>query len=229
MRLSVIAPTYNEAENICPLIEALRTALQGIDYEIVISDDDSPDLTWAIAGEIAQADARIRVLRRNKNRGLGAAVIDAFSCARGEVLACIDGDLQHDPGILPKMLAELEGGADLVVGSRYTAGGGVSSWNWIRRLESQVATKMAQALLGVALCDPMSGYFMLRREDFLRVRGQLNAEGFKILLEIVSRLKPQHVREVPYVFRDRIAGQSKLSGDIVVDYLRQLWRLRRQL
>jgi dolichol-phosphate mannosyltransferase len=228
MKLSVIAPTYNEAENIRPLLAALQNVLRGIDYEIVIADDDSPDLTWALAEEIGKGDSRIRVLRRTRDRGLGASVIDAFACAKGEALACIDADLQHDPGILPTMLAELERGADLVVGSRYVAGGGTESWKWIRRLGSRIATRMAQSLVGIRLSDPMSGYFMLRREDFLRVRDQLNGEGFKILLEIVTHLKPSRMREIPYVFRARAHGRSKLSRVIVVRYLQQLWRLRRQ-
>src|SRR2546425_1887440 len=162
MKLSIISPTYNEAANVHHLIEAVEGSVRYLDYEIVISHDDSPAHTWALAEEIAKANPRIRVLRRTENRGLGASVIDGFGCATGEALACIDADLQHDPNILPRMLVELERGADLVVGSRYVPGGGTGDWSCIRRIESWIATKMAHWLLGIKLCDPMSGYFMLR-------------------------------------------------------------------
>src|SRR5258708_32947099 len=113
MKLSIISPTYNESENVSPLIAALEQALGGIDYEIVISDDDSPDLTWARVEQIGRRNGRVRALRRTSNRGVGPSVVDGFSLARGEAVACIDADLQHDPSILPKMLEELERGADL--------------------------------------------------------------------------------------------------------------------
>ncbi len=225
LEVTVVAPTFNESENIEPLVRALQSALQGIDYEILISDDDSPDLTWARAEEIGRRDPRVRVLRRRTKRGLGNAVIDGFSQAHGSLVACIDADLQHDPAILPHMVAALRNGADVVVGSRYVAGGGTAKWSWVRRLQSRLATKLAHGLLGVKLRDPMSGYFMMRRDDFLRVSKQLDGNGFKILLEIVARLKPHNVRELPYTFGPRTAGKSKVSAGIAAAYLRQLWRL----
>lgn len=225
MKLSVISPTFNEAKNIPALIETLTRALNGLDYEIIISDDDSPDLTWAVVEEIASRNPRVRLLRRTTNRGLGASVIDAFSCATGEAVACIDADLQHDPALLPEMLKELVSGADLVIGSRYVAGGSTGKWSQIRYLESWVATKLAQCILGVRICDPMSGYFMMRRADFMRVRESLDGRGFKILLEIAARLKPSKVSEVPYIFGTRVAGNSKLSGMVIYAYLVQLWKL----
>src|SRR3984893_5577731 len=115
MKLTVISPTLNEAENIPHLVEQLEHALGDIDYEILIVDDDSPDKTWSIAQKISLTNPRVRVLRRTQNQGLGMAVIDGFSSAGGDVLACIDADLQHDPSILPRMLEELLGGADVVV------------------------------------------------------------------------------------------------------------------
>ncbi len=225
MKLSIISPTYNESENVSPLIAALERALQGIDYEIVISDDNSPDLTWARVEQVARRNGRVRALRRTSNRGLGPSVVDGFSLARGESVACIDADLQHDPSILPKMLEELERGADLVVGTRYMPGGGTTNWNAMRRFVSWTATRATKLLLGVRLQDPMSGYFMLQREDFLRVRNDLNARGFKILLEIAARMKPRAVAEVPYTFRPRMFGQSKLSTKIVFAFVQQLWSL----
>jgi dolichol-phosphate mannosyltransferase len=227
VKLSVISPTYNEAGNIVQLIQQLEKALDGLDYEIIISDDNSPDLTWALVEEVGRCNARVRLLRRVEKRGLGPSIVDGFSCARGEVVACIDADLQHDPAILPAMLKNLIGGSDLVIGSRYTAGGSTGKWGWLRRLESVIATKMAQWTLNLKMCDPMSGYFMMWRSDFTRVREKLNVQGFKILLEIAAHLKPRSVCEVAYTFRTRTAGHSKLSGKVVYAYLVQLLRLSR--
>jgi dolichol-phosphate mannosyltransferase len=225
MKLSVISPTYNEAENVRPFVEAVCQALQGCDFEIWIVDDDSPDLTWQIAQEISIQFPRVRVLRRMHDRGLGRAVVDGFDHANGEIVACLDADLQHDPRILSLMLREFDKGCDLVAASRYTLGGGISDWSWARRFASYVATKTAQLCLGVELSDPMSGYFMLRREDFRAIKDQLDPQGFKILLEIVAKLRPRKIVEACYTFRPRTAGQSKLSTKIAFQYLHQLWRL----
>jgi len=225
MKLSVISPTFNESENVGLLIAELEKVLEGADYEILISDDDSPDRTWARVEEIGCRNPRVRVLRRTSNRGLGPSVVDGFSAATGEALACIDADLQHDPGVLPRMLKELMNGSNLVVATRYMPGGGTANWSAIRRLGCWGCTKLAQWLLGVKLRDPMSGYFMMRRADFLKVRSRLNVQGFKILLEIAAHLQPTRVGEVPYTFGPRAHGESKLSKKIVFAYLAQLWRL----
>jgi dolichol-phosphate mannosyltransferase len=225
MRLSVISPTLNEAENVPRLVEQLERALGGIDYEILIVDDDSPDLTWSIAQQMSLTNSRVRTLRRMQNPGLSVAVIDGFSAAEGDVLACIDADLQHDAFILPGMLHELLKGADVVVGSRHVDGGSTGEWNRMRRLQSWIATKTAQFLLGIKLKDPMSGYFLVWRKDFAEVKGQLDGKGFKILLEILTRLHASTIKEVPYTFRPRAHGESKLSGRVVLQYIQQLWRL----
>src|ERR1700730_12423187 len=225
MKLTVISPTLNEAENIPHLVEQLGRALVDIDYEILIVDDDSPDQTWSIAHKISLTNPRVRVLRRTQNRGLGMAVIDGFSHAGGEALACIDADLQHDPSILPRMLGELLSGSDVVVGSRYVEGGSAGKWDRLRRLESWIATKTAQFLLGIELKDPMSGYFLVWRKDFAEVREQLDGKGFKILLEILANLPRLKIKEVPYTFGPRTHGESKLSSKVILQYLRQLWRL----
>jgi dolichol-phosphate mannosyltransferase len=229
MKLSVISPTYNESENVCVLISKLEKLLEGTDYEIVISDDDSPDLTWARVEEIGLRNTRVRVLRRTSNRGLGPSVVDGFSAATGEAIACIDADLQHDPAVLPRMLKELMNGSNLVVATRYMPGGGTDNWGMIRRLGSWGCTKLAQGLLRVELRDPMSGYFMMRRDDFLKIRDRLNVRGFKILLEIAAHMQPCRPGEVPYTFGPRAHGESKLSKKIVFAYLAQLWRLYREI
>jgi len=229
MKLSVISPTYNESENVVLLIAELEKFLDGLDYEILISDDDSPDLTWSRVQEIGRRNPRVRALRRTSNPGLGASVVDGFALAKGEVLACIDADLQHDPALLPRMLKELINGSDLIVATRYMPGGGTANWGAIRRLGSWGCTKLAQIVLGIRLRDPMSGYFMMRRDDFLRIRDRLNVRGFKILLEIVAQMRPSHLAEVPYTFGSRARGESKLTRGIVFAYLAQLWRLYRQI
>lgn len=228
MKLSVISPTYNESENVGLLIAELEKILEGTDYEILISDDDSPDRTWARVEKIGRHNSRVRALRRTSNRGLGPSVVDGFSSATGDAVACIDADLQHDPAILPQMLKELINGSDLVVATRYMPGGGTTNWGMIRRFGSWGCTKLAQWLLGVKLRDPMSGYFMMRRDDFAKIRNRLNVRGFKILLEIAAHMKPHRLSEVPYTFGPRAQGESKLSNKIVFAYLSQLWRLYRQ-
>lgn len=229
MKLSVISPTYNEAENVGALVSKLERVLDGLDYEIVISDDDSPDGTWARVQEIGKRNPRVRALRRTSNRGLGPSVVDAFNSATGDAVACIDADLQHDPALLPRMLKELMNGSSLVVATRYMPGGGTANWGIIRRCGSWGCTKLAQWLLGARLRDPMSGYFMMRREDFLSIRDRLNVRGFKILLEIVAHMQPASLSELPYTFGPRMRGESKLSNRIILAYLAQLWRLSRDI
>jgi len=225
VRVTIVSPTYNEAESVPRLVHEVGTVLSGIEYELLIADDDSPDRTWAVAQELATQNPRIRVLRRTTDRGLSPAVIEGFLSSSSDYVGVIDADLQHDPAILPQMIAALDAGAEIAVGSRYVEGGGTGTWNAARRFQSWVATKLAQTFLGVELTDPMSGYFVLRRGDFNRIHKQLDSGGFKILLEIIARLAPSRLEEVPYTFRERVAGQSKLSSRVVLQYLGQLWRL----
>ena len=225
MKLTIVSPTYNEAENVPRLVHDVGTVLSGIDYELLIADDDSPDRTWAVAHEMATMNPGVRVLRRTADRGLSPAVIEAFLSSSSDYLGVIDADLQHDPTVLPQMIAALDAGADIAVGSRYIEGGGTSTWSLPRRFQSWVATKLAQTFLGVELTDPMSGYFIMRHHDFHRIYRQLDASGFKILLEIIARLDPLKIEEIPYTFRTRVAGKSKLASRVIFEYLGQLWKL----
>jgi dolichol-phosphate mannosyltransferase len=227
VKFSLISPTYNEAENVRHLVEEVSGYLRDLDYEIIICDDDSPDRTWQVAEELARANSRVRVLRRRTDRGLTRSVIDGFGIASGDIFGCIDADLQHDPAILPQMLEAMTRGADLVIGSRYVEGGSTGNWRLVRRIPSWAATKLAQWMLGVTIHDPLSGYFMLRRNDFQRIRTKLRGSGFKILLEIVANRGPCAIQEIPYTFRRRVAGTSKLTRRIVLAYLVQLWQLWR--
>jgi dolichol-phosphate mannosyltransferase len=207
------------------LLRALTARLANLDYEILIVDDDSPDQTWRVAAEMAESHARLRVIRRTEGRGLAASVIEGFNHASGKFVACMDGDLQHDPEVLATMLTGLRQGAGVVVASRYVASGATGSWSPGRKLESRIAIKLAQWLVGVNLQDPMSGFFMMRRADFLSIKDRLQAQGFKVLLEIMANLDSKAVVEVAYTFRPRTAGSSKLSQRVILAYLIQLLRL----
>ena len=234
MKVTIVSPTYNEAENVPRLVHDVGTVLSGIDYELLIADDDSPDRTWAVAQELATQNPRIRVLRRTTDRGLSPAVIEGFLSSSSDYVGVIDADLQHDPAILPQMIAALDAGAEIAVGSRYVEGGGTGTWNAARRFQSWVATKLAQTFLGVELTDPMSGYFILRRGDFNRIHKQLDASGFKILLEIIARLAPSRLEEVPYTFRDTcgwpievvVKSRSPVPGTTLETFLCQPLHVR---
>lgn len=225
MKLSIVTPTYNESANIGEFVRQVCAALEGFDFEIIVADDDSPDQTWLAAQQLSESGAPIRVLRRKSNRGLGPSVMDGFSIAAGEYVACIDADLQHDPAIFPRMIAAMESGADLALGSRYVDGGSVGQWNAVRRAASRFATLVARTMIGTRLHDPMSGFFMMRRRDFESVKPDLDPQGFKILLEIVAQLRPKRVEEIAFTFRPRVAGESKLSPLVVSQYLAQSLRL----
>jgi dolichol-phosphate mannosyltransferase len=228
-KLAIILPTYIEAVNLDAIVEEIGRALGQVDYEIIVADDDSPDLTWKKAEELSRTNDHVRVLRRKANFGLAPAVADGMALANSEFVACMDADLQHDSVILRAMLAELENGKTIAAGSRYVEGGGVGKWNLIRRFASNTATFAARIVTGIELKDPMSGYFMLRRSDFMKVRPDLNLRGFKILLEIASHLREPKIAEVPYTFRERHLGESKLTSKVIWNYLVQLTQLYRRL
>jgi dolichol-phosphate mannosyltransferase len=218
--LSIIIPTFNEAPNVPLLVARLASALAGIRWEAIFVDDDSPDGTAAEARAIARSDARVRCVRRIGRRGLAGACIEGMLSSSSPVVAVIDGDLQHDETLLPPMLEKLRQGADLVVGTRTAAAGeqtGLSPW---RQLVSHLATRFAKQLLGVELSDPMSGFFLIRRDLFDAVASRLSTQGFKVLLDIVAS-SPQRLKivELPYAFGPRRHGHSKLDSLVVVEYL----------
>lgn len=230
LRLSLVVPTYNESRNIRNLVEQLTAHLNadvGDGYEIIIVDDDSPDQTWRIAQAIADKDPRIKVIHRRGERGLSSAVVRGWQSARGTILAVIDADLQHPPKVICELFRKVEGEHDLAVGSRHVEGGGVSNWSLIRRIISRGAQFIGLLILpGVVgkLSDPMSGYFALKRSAIQGV--ELNPLGYKILLEVIGRGRVSGIAEVPYVFRERTEGASKVTRKVYIDYLRHLLRLR---
>ncbi len=225
--VSVITPTYDEAENIPVLIERVHAALADIPHEIIVADDNSPDGTWRVADELAAHDDSLVVVRRFHDHGLSAAVLDGMSVARGSYLAVIDADLQHDASVLPVMLELLRSdSADVVVGSRETEGGGYGEWSKRRRLVSWVAAGMAKVFLRVPTDDPMSGFFILTREAYEDTAPQINPKGFKVLLEFIGRNRSLRVSEVGYEFSNRVHGQTKLSRSVIRSYLLAVAELR---
>ncbi|MEK0082987.1 glycosyltransferase [Benzoatithermus flavus] len=221
VELCVVVPTYNERDNIGRLLERLERCLVGVAaFEIIVVDDDSPDRTAAAVRAIAQSRPWVRCLQRIGRRGLSSACIEGMLATSAPCLAVIDADLQHDETLLPRMLELLRRGeADLVVGSRYAESALVPGWDERRWLLSRFATRLGQKLLGVELSDPMSGFFMLRREAFEAVVRRLSGIGFKLLLDIlVSAPTPLRVKELAYSFRPREVGASKLDTRVAVDF-----------
>ncbi len=219
--LAVVVPTFNERDNVRAITQALETALEGIRFEIVFVDDDSGDGTRDVMAELAEAKNNIRVIHRIGRRGLSTAVTEGMLSTTAPYIAVIDADLQHDETALRPMLELLRADeADLVVGSRYTEGGGVGSWDASRVRVSSTATKLARLITSTDITDPMSGFFAITRQAFNNSVRELSGQGYKILLDIVaSAPAPMRIREVPYQFRNRQAGESKLDALIVWEYL----------
>lgn len=223
--LSVIVPTYNERANVALLVDRLRQTLGAVTWEVIFVDDDSPDGTARAVRDMVARDGRVRCIRRIHRRGLAGACIEGVLASSGSVVAVIDGDLQHDESILPEMLRHVRLGADLVVGTRFAEGADVGDGLTASRLTgSQLASATARVTLGVHLSDPMSGFFMIRREAFDEIAPDLSVQGFKVLLDVVasnraSTRRPLSIVEAPYRFRRRQSGESKLDALVVIDYL----------
>lgn len=226
-QLSVITPTFNEVDNVVPLLDKLEAALVDLSHEILVVDDDSPDRTWEVAEEYAATHPSVRVLRRFSDHGLSSAVMAGMEASTGKVIAVIDADMQHDERVLPDMVAVLESGdADLVVGTRAADGGSYGEWSAFRRVVSWVAAMIARVFLRVSTTDPMSGFFAISRDAYRTAAPAVNAQGFKILLEFIGRNPGLRVAEVGYEFRNRVAGETKLSPSIIRSYLLAVFELR---
>ncbi|HEX4711982.1 glycosyltransferase family 2 protein [Phenylobacterium sp.] len=221
LELGVVIPTFKEAPNVAPLLAKLEAALQGVAWQAIFVDDDSPDGTAATVKAIAAVDPRVTCLHRIGRRGLAGAVIEGAMASAAPYVAVIDGDLQHDETLLPQMLRELQAGrADIVVGSRYLATAGASALGARREAGSRLANWLGRRVLRAELSDPMSGFFMLRREMIEAVAPTLATAGFKVLFDILASQKtPPRYIELPYEFRARVAGDSKLDNGVVVQYL----------
>ncbi|WKA30569.1 glycosyltransferase family 2 protein [Bradyrhizobium roseum] len=219
--LSVIVPTFNERVNVTKLFDKLGHALTGIDWEVIFVDDNSPDGTSDVVRDLAARDARVRGIRRIGRRGLSGACIEGILASSSPFVAVMDADLQHDETQLPKMLAALrDGQAELAVGSRYVEGGSADSFDKQRAGFSLLATGIARRLLQVSVSDPMSGFFMMRRDRFEELAPQLSTQGFKILLDIIATARGVlRTVEIPYRFGSRLHGESKLDSMVALDFL----------
>jgi len=220
-QLSVVVPTFNERDNVTVLYRRLDATLAGIPWEVVFVDDNSPDGTWEVVRALAQRDPRVRCIRRIGRRGLSGACIEGILASSAPYAAVIDADLQHDETQLPKMVGLLQSGeAELVVGSRYIEGGSADSFNKSRAGASQLATEVAKRVLKVEIADPMSGFFMIRRDKFEQLAPKLSTQGFKILLDIVATAEGKlRTIEVPFTFGSRQHGESKLDSMVALDFL----------
>ena len=219
--LSIIVPTFNEANNVREMVRRLEVSLAGVEWEVIFVDDNSPDRTAEVVRGIAAQHRRVRCLQRLGRRGLSSACIEGFLSSSAAYVAVIDGDGQHDEALLPDMLRALRGGElDVVVGSRYAPGGGVGNWQDKRASMSRFATKLSRAVIGGDLADPMSGFFMFNRAAVSDIFPRLSGIGFKILVDLfASAPRPLRFLELPYEFRQRHAGESKLDNQAVWDYL----------
>ena len=218
--ISIIVPCYNERDNVAPMVAALDAALQNLDWEVIFVDDNSPDGTSEVARKISGEDARVRCVRRVGRRGLASAVIEGALAASGSMIAVLDGDLQHDETRLPLMFAALDAGADIAVGSRKVHGGSSAGLSSPARVWlSTRGIRLAQMLTRTSLNDPMSGFFALRRSLFDQLAPRLVGQGFKILLDLaLAAPLPLKFTEIPYQFRPRRSGESKLDALVMFQF-----------
>ena len=227
--LTIVVPTFNERANIRPLLEALDQCLSPGEWKVIFVDDDSPDDT-ATEIRACQADySNIDLITRVGRRGLSSACIEGFHAATTPFIAVIDADLQHDESVLTEMLSLLrEGKAEMVIGTRFSGAGGTGDGlSPVRMLVSQSAALLTRALFRVKISDPMSGFFVMKREVFTQVSHRLSAVGFKIMMDIIINHRPRlTMAEVPYTMRARYQGESKLDWLVAVEYVAMLISLR---
>jgi len=220
LEVAVVVPTLNEAANVERLIEKLSIVLAGRGWEILFVDDNSSDGTSDLVRRIGRTSRHVRIVQRVGRRGLSSAVIEGMLATAAPVIAVMDGDLQHDESTLPRLIdAVMTGDTDIAVGTRYVAGGGTGDWDKGRVRMSRLATRAGQIALGTDVSDPMSGFFAVRRDAFERALPRLSGIGFKILIDILaSSPTALRVAEIPYHFRTREAGESKIGMRVIAEY-----------
>jgi len=218
--LAVVVPTFNEVENVPIVVDKLDQALAGVGWEVIFVDDDSQDGTAACVRNLAARDPRVRIVHRIGRRGLSTACVEGILASSAEFIAVMDADLQHDETRLPVMLEALRSEPiDIVIGSRYVSGGSIGEWTATRVRMSNVATRVARLILPRDLADPMSGFFMIRRDAFDQLVRLLSGQGFKILFDFfASSPKPLRFKEIPYTFRPRERGESKLDTLVIWEF-----------
>jgi dolichol-phosphate mannosyltransferase len=221
-KLSIIVPTYNEKENLENLVSQVFASLEGLDFELIIVDDNSPDGTGKLADQISSRHQNVKVVHRDGKMGLGTAILDGVKVSEGDFVSVIDADLQHPPELLRSMFLKAESGTDIVIASRYIEGGRIEGWSFVRRIISKGALWLSHLLLKKTrnVKDTQSGYFILRKNVIENVT--LNARGFKLLIEILVKGKYNTVAEIPYTFKPRLAGESKMKANEIIDYIKQL-------
>lgn len=218
--VSIIVPTFNELANVSCLISSIENAMSGIKWEVIFVDDNSPDKTYLEVKSFAEKDARVRCIRRVGRKGLSSASIEGMLSSSSKYVAVMDADLQHDEQLLSKMFCILENNEyDLVIGSRYVEGGSTGGLGDFRTTISKKACDFCEKLISTGMKDPMSGFFMLRRSIVEKHVDSFYGKGFKILLDIVSSIKPKvNYIEIPYKMRARKFGESKLGAAVVFEY-----------
>jgi dolichol-phosphate mannosyltransferase len=224
LELAIVVPTFKESKNIEELLRRLTAVLEGIAYEVIFVDDDSPDGTADVVRAIGLANPRVRVLQRVGRRGLASACVEGMMATAAPYIAIMDADLQHDETILPAMLEKLKREKlDLVVATRNAEGGSMGDFAAWRVRLSQMGRRLSNFISRCELSDPMSGYFILDRRFLEEIVRSISAIGFKILLDIVaSSPRPVRLGEVPYRFRARLYGESKLDVLVGIEYLQLL-------
>ncbi|PZP36581.1 MAG: dolichol monophosphate mannose synthase [Roseateles depolymerans] len=222
--LSIVIPTFNERGNVEELISRIDACMGDASWEVIYVDDNSPDGTATAVRELAARDGRVRLVHRVGRRGLSSACIEGMLASTSPYLAVMDADLQHDERLLPAMLQALRSeGLDIVVGSRHADGGSLGNWDADRARISDMATRLAKLVTKADLRDPMSGFFMLRREVLYEAMPRLSAIGFKILLDLFASVqRPLRFKELGYTFRNRFSGESKLDSLVAWEYLMML-------
>jgi len=223
-KLSLVVPTYNERENIVPLVERIHKSLSAYSYELIVVDDNSPDGTAELAKSLSPKYP-VKVIVRTTEHGLASAVVAGFNQASGEILGVIDADLQHPPEFIPSLLKAVSEGADIAIASRYIKGGGIEGWSLKREVISKGAKIPASILLSSArkIKDPLSGFFLFKKKVI--ENAALSPTGYKILLEVLVKGKASHIVEVPYTFKERERGKSNLTAKEQLNYLKHLSRL----
>jgi dolichol-phosphate mannosyltransferase len=226
--ISIIVPTYNERENIEVLIKKVFeiSKQSKLDLEVIVVDDDSPDLTWLAVEKLRAEYKNLQIIRRLSKKGLASAVINGLKISKGNIIGVIDADLSHPPELIPSLIEPLLAGrAEIAIASRYIAGGGIEKWSSTRKTISKAAILLAKPITR-GIQDPISGYFFFKKEAIERVT--LNPKGFKIGLEVIVKGKYNIAIEVPYIYKNRKKGRSKFGIHEVINYLLQLAKLYAQ-
>ena len=231
-QVSIIIPTYNESQNIISILKSIGNNLpKNLHTEAIVVDDNSPDGTGKLVEDYLKnikkmADYTIKIIHRKAKEGLGSAILKGIQHAKGDMIVVMDCDFSHPPQIIPKLIESIKKYQyDIAVASRYIKGGKIQGWSLKRKFMSKFATLIAKKGLGIDTKDPMSGFFAFKRNIIKELN--IDAIGYKFLLEILVKTKDVNIKEIPYTFQDRKLGSSKVSIKTIVDYFRSVWKLYR--